>query len=363
MYHCPSCRVRLERVAGPHGRFWHCSGCDGRAATIAVLRRSLAREQANRIWQAAHEESATRGHPCPFCTRAMRAASIRIERFDLQLDVCRLCQIVWFDPREYGELPAVPAPKPPKELAPEARLVLAQAELQRIQEREKATVWDGDPPEEHWKLVPAILGMPVEVDDAGIQRWPAVTWTLGAAMVVATVLVTWHGYERFGFVPSEALRLGGLTILTSFFLHADVVHLLGNLYFLIIFGDDVEDWWGHSRYLLLVVAATAAGHLAHAAWAPDSTIPVVGASGGISGVIACYVVRFPHAKIGLLFVSFLPVPMLRWITAPAYALFAVWVLYQLLLVQLQVAGLSSVSALAHVGGAVVGFSCAWLCRD
>ncbi|HCP92182.1 MAG TPA: hypothetical protein DIT76_09095 [Spartobacteria bacterium] len=90
---------------------------------------------------------------------------------------------------------------------------------------------------------------------------------------------------RFGLIPAQASRLGGLTFLTSFFLHAGVLHLVGNIYFLFVFGDDVENFLRPFRYLALIAMAAFIGDLAHIAADPHSQIPSVGASGGIAGVI------------------------------------------------------------------------------
>lgn len=114
-----------------------------------------------------------------------------------------------------------------------------------------------------------------------------------------------------------------------------------------VLGDNVEDSLGAGRFGLLLLTATLAGELIHGLGSPDPTIPCVGASGGISGVIAYYALRFPRAKLGFLI-------YFRWVSIPAWACFIMWVLLQIIGALQQVSGVSAVSSLAHLGGAVVG---------
>ena len=157
---------------------------------------------------------------------------------------------------------------------------------------------------------------------------------------------------RFGLIPAQASRLGGLTFLTSFFLHAGVLHLVGNIYFLFVFGDDVENFLRPFRYLALIAMAAFIGDLANIAANPHSQIPCVGASGGIAGVITFYALKFPHVKLGFLLRYWW---RFQWIRLPAWFVFVLWILFQAVGAWEQVAGISAVSSFAHLGGATVGF--------
>ena len=77
----------------------------------------------------------------------------------------------------------------------------------------------------------------------------------------------------FGFIPNQWSRMGGLTIVTNFFLHVGWLHLLGNMYFLLVFGDNVEDRLGRAKFVMLLVCATVAGNLLHGTFAPRSGVP------------------------------------------------------------------------------------------
>jgi membrane associated rhomboid family serine protease len=124
------------------------------------------------------------------------------------------------------------------------------------------------------------------------------------------------------------------------------------MYFLLVFGDNVEEWLGKKLFILLLASAAFVGDVAHIVWDPNSDVPSIGASGGISGIVTFYALTFPRARIGVLFGIF---PVIRWIRVPAYSLFLVWVLMQLFGVWQQVSGFSNVSSLAHLGGISMGF--------
>ncbi len=282
----------------------------------------------------------------------------------LPVDVCKLCQVAWFDPGEYRQLDekGVPAPAA-RELPMEVRQMAAEVELKRIDRRRNQKTWDGALPDEHWKVIPALFGMPVEHDTVGIERLPIVTWSLALMMCLVTAVGLFdmnRAVSGYGWIPADPLRFGGLTLVSGFLLHGSILHLVGNVYFLLTFGDNVEDWLGSPRYLGMIVLAELAANVGHLMLAPAPLIPVVGASGAISGIIACYAVRFPRAKMGVLFGIFY---VRRWISAPAYAMFAVWAMFQVFLAFRQVSGGTNVSAGAHIAGAAIGIVVAWRCRD
>lgn len=274
------------------------------------------------------------------------------------IDVCTSCHFLWFDTDEYHGLDDVPesetqAPRTPS-LPPQAAEALARFQLDhdRTMASHKETAERGGrlpAPDAVWKTLPAVLGLPVEYDSDVIVRRPWATWALLAVTALVSTLAFTDldaAVSRFGFIPAEPLRLFGLTTLTSFFLHVGWLHLLSNLYFLWIFGDNAEDLLGLPRYLLLVFAATLGGNVLHAVVTSHPWIPCVGASGGISGVIAYYALRLPHARIGFLWFYF------AWFRLPASVAFVLWVGIQLWGVHSEHA---AVAYGAHLGGAAVGF--------
>jgi membrane associated rhomboid family serine protease len=219
---------------------------------------------------------------------------------------------------------------------------------------------DGDPiPDEPWEWIPAMLGLPVLEESPGLNLWP---WlTIGLAVAITAVFLMTLGHlsaviADLGFVPAAWGRHGGLTFITSFFLHGDPWHLISNVYFLLLFGRNVEDDLGGWQYLVLLILAAFVGALTHLLMYPESTVPCIGASGGISGVITYYALRFPRARLGF-FIRWGWYG--RWVQLPAYVALLCWFALQLWLVVEQHLGVSQIGATAHLGGAMTGFV-AWL---
>jgi len=195
---------------------------------------------------------------------------------------------------------------------------------------------------------------------------PFVNYALLAANVAAFVwqyLVILAGGEAwlvpgYGLVPSRLLYDPpgeAFTILTSMFMHGGLAHLGGNMLFLYIFGDNVEDVVGHARYLGFYLLCGVGAAFAQVLTDPSSTVPMVGASGAIAGVLGAYMVRYPMAPITIL----VPPPFFLFlgffIEAPAWLVAGLWFVYNLVsgVGALGVQG-GGVAFFAHVGGFVTG---------
>jgi len=159
--------------------------------------------------------------------------------------------------------------------------------------------------------------------------------------------------DKFVMVPQHVVQGEKLyTLVTCMFMHADWWHLLGNMLFLFIFGDNVEDIFGHGGYLVFYVVCGVSAAFAHIAslslgltYPADPTIGVVGASGAISGVLGAYLVLFPKAKI-LTWVAYFILPI------PAILFLGFWFLLQWLYGSFEVG--SPVAYWAHIGGFITG---------
>jgi len=354
---CPKCNRRLLRTKTAQGFFFRCPGCDGRAVGLAVLRRAIPPACVSRLWTKARQREGHRGQACPICRRHMQEIPVPVGKQQVPLDVCAGCQFVWFDPHEFEQFPAPPPqPKqdPRRQLPEKVREAMAMAELKLDETRHRGGDFGGEAPEETWKWLPALFGMPVEYEVNPVRCWPWITWGLAAVMALTFLFTLSNLREivmQFGLVPAELWRDGGITFLTSFFLHGDLFHLIGNTYFLLIFGDNVEDQLGRWRYALVVLLAALLGDLLHILADPRDMVPCIGASGGISGVIVFYALKFPQARLGFMFRWWF---VFRWFYVPAWFALIGWILLQLLLAYQQLAGVSNVSALAHLGGAAVG---------
>lgn len=146
-------------------------------------------------------------------------------------------------------------------------------------------------------------------------------------------------------VRTEPVVNPWLTILTSMFLHGNFWHILGNMWSLWIFGNNVEDALGHFRYLLLYLFWGVVAALSHVLFNWASPIPVVGASGAIAGVMGAYLLLFPHARIDCVLLFFI----ITIVEVPAIFFLIFWFVMQFLAYQ------PGVAYLAHIGGFVAGF--------
>lgn len=356
---CPRCKVPLKEVRTSGGVFYGCDVCGGRAVTIELLRNWFTPESINPLWLHAMRGEGRVGLPCPSCRQPMIDVPLS-NRAEIDVDVCQYCHFIWFDAQEVDTL----VPRQPEPIAPElpqkAREMLAIAEVERLSKQAEGSDFDSTAPDESWKQIAAFLGMPVEFDEPKEQRKLWATWLLSAAIICASLLAfpNLRGIvQRFGLIPAESTRLDGLTFVTSFFLHAGIIHLAGNMYFLLAFGHGVENFLRPLRYLVLIALAAMIGDLAHIALDPRSQTPCIGASGGIASVITFYALNFPRMRLAFLmrwgYVWF------RWIRLPAWFVFVLWILFQIIGTLEQKAGMSSVSSAAHLGGAAVGVL-AWL---
>jgi membrane associated rhomboid family serine protease len=155
-----------------------------------------------------------------------------------------------------------------------------------------------------------------------------------------------------GFNLQEKSVLG--SILTSMFLHGGFIHLAGNMLFMWIFGNNIEDRLGPFKYILFYLLAGVAGGLAHVLANPNSQTPTVGASGAISGLLGAYIILFPHARVH----AIVPIPILFFILGrirlPAVVVLGMWFVSQFFVGQGQQAGGGGVAWVAHVGGFIAG---------
>jgi rhomboid family protein len=139
-------------------------------------------------------------------------------------------------------------------------------------------------------------------------------------------------------------------LVTNLFMHGGWIHLLGNMLFLWIFGDNVEDAMGHGPFLVFYLLCGAAGNMGHILTNPLSTVPTIGASGAIAGVLGAYLILYPHARV----LCLVPIwVFLQFLWVPAWLFLPVWVGLQLL------SGLASLGMGDVGGGAAVGGGVAW----
>jgi len=177
-------------------------------------------------------------------------------------------------------------------------------------------------------------------------------------VLVFLLMLSMDAYTQNDFVLHYAVvpaRLHFSALLTSMFLHGGWMHLIGNMWFLWIYGDNVEDVLGHGKYLLFYLACGVLAGLAQYLMSPDSRIPMLGASGAIAGVMGAYLIKFPHNRI----VTLLPL-FIFWTTIeiPAVLILAYWFVLQFFSgvgsIGYSQASQGGVAFFAHIGGFIAG---------
>lgn len=198
---------------------------------------------------------------------------------------------------------------------------------------------------------------------------PYVTWSL---IVINVAVFLWQLSRglameivlEYGEIPALILRGERLhTMFTSMFLHGDFFHIAGNMLYLYIFGDNVEDRFGHVGFLILYILFGLAGGIIHSALMVlygelNALIPAIGASGAISGVLGAYILFFPRAKIVSVILAFYFIRIAR---VPALLFIGFWFVLQFLYGV--GGGLGGVAYWAHIGGFAAGFLAAGLHRS
>lgn len=222
--------------------------------------------------------------------------------------------------------------------------------------------------------------LPIGDDNRGRQLTPIVNWLLilaNLAVFIYQIYLPMPDLERFlwayGAIPADLTdafpspSIDSLTvystIFTSMFLHGSILHFLGNMLFLWVFGDNIEDAMGHVGYLLFYIAGGFSAALAHIAFEIDSVVPMIGASGAISAVMGAYLLLFPGGMVRVLI--FIGIPLI--FSVPALLVIGMWFATQLMsgMAALEGAGEAAggIAFWAHIGGFVAGAVLVWFFRD
>ena len=215
--------------------------------------------------------------------------------------------------------------------------------------------------------------MPLSDDNRGRRSTPVVTWVLIALNVLVFLYELTLGesglnqfYIDYGIIPREISNGQDLwTLLTSMFLHGGWLHIAGNMLFLWVFGDNVEDVMGHARYLVFYLLCGVAAGLSQVVIDPNSTVATIGASGAISGLLAAYIVCFPKGRVLTgVFVGFLITTFML----PAWMMIGYWIVLQVISGVVSLGPDTSatgggVAFFAHIGGFVAGLILVWPFRQ
>jgi membrane associated rhomboid family serine protease/Zn-finger nucleic acid-binding protein len=352
-------RAAIERTPAGAVELDYCPSCRGiwfdRGELEAILLQVQSDIQPIGL-PAPSDEPATRRcphHQVLMVERTLSTARLRSSLYGagsdlpdgVQLDQCPACLGIWLDGGELGQITqAMRAPSLHPLLKPSIEPPPPEA--------------GSEQPTSGWLWAFMFLtGLPVESHQPR-KRFPVVVMALVILCVMMFGVQAGSSHPKqlmlmLGLVPARALSGELVPWFSHMFLHGGVWHLLGNLYFLWVFGDNVEDRLGKGRFLLLYLASGLLAGLLQALVQPSSSLPVVGASGAISGVMAAYALLFPNARL----VSLIWVIQVQWKTT---TYLGVWLLLQFLGAAM---GASNIAWWAHIGGFAAGAVIAWQWRN
>lgn len=208
--------------------------------------------------------------------------------------------------------------------------------------------------------------MPIGDDNSGRHRTPVVTYALLALNVLVFLLELMLGdafIVEWAFVPARFVQnpiWESTTIFSAMFMHAGIVHLGGNMLYLWIFGDNVEDNFGRFKFLVFYIVCGIGATFLQFIFNPDSNIPNLGASGAIAGVLGAYLVMFPGRRINVLVGRFIT-------QMNALIVIGFWFVLQLFSglgsLDPRAADVGGVAYMAHIGGFIAGFVLSFIFRD
>lgn len=366
---CPNCRDPLEPQNLGIGVSYLCDKCGGAAIGIGALKnRNALKSFVDRIWQKARRRSRYGRKLCPFCQEVMVEVKEDIDGGTLELDICNKCMMVWFDRGEQDKFPRKIADedlsfKKIDDLSPESREALAVFDLKETRRQDKEWEMDSKPPDSFLKKLITMLGFPTTSDSTGYTGFPAIVFGLTAIIIIVYVVNILSGnilMDKWGLTPIHWHRYYGLNFISSFFVHANLEHILFNLYFFVLFGRKVEGDLGKPRFGILLLLSHLFGIFVHFVFHVNSQVPVVGASAGISGIMAYYALAFPRDKIYLFDILFFHFIWLRFSIRLYFILF---VAIQLVGTIMQFTVGTSISFVAHLGGIFGGIVVALWTRE
>jgi len=154
---CPACRISLTKMRTGTGIIWRCENCNGRAVCLQLLRRTFTPASINPLWLHAIHNEGSVARPCPSCGNPMIEVALDSSS-GIRIEICRICEFVWFDAGETQPLQVRPPPPP---LRQEAREACALAKVRQLAEQARGSDLDSAPLHEWWKSIAAFLGLPV----------------------------------------------------------------------------------------------------------------------------------------------------------------------------------------------------------
>lgn len=330
---CPRCATSLKTETIKGHIFEYCYRCGGSFLEKGIEHKILGEPSSSDYWKGTEicERKSGELILCPQGHESLITYAVGFEQSLVEVDVCSSCHGLWLDKAEGTKL---------------FNIVLNAGQAKSATFNEK--------PGFKSYLFQAFSGMPVEAWNP-VHRRPIVTIFLMLAL--SFVFVLQHVYPALVeiFVLHSDQFFSGentFSLISYGFLHSSLAHLLGNLYFLYIFGDNVEDYFGRVRFSLIYLAAIIVSGLVFVVYRAGSEAGVVGASGAIAAMMGAYIVLFPKVKLYFT-ILFVPVRLsVFW-----YLLF--WLIFNVIMM---LTGATGVAWSAHIGGFIFGAAAGYFFR-
>jgi len=336
---CPSCQDKfLSSYEFHQEEVDNCETCGGIWFDNGELNRALSAADNDdshvSVEQTLGNQIKQSNRQCAHCECHLDSYHL-MNGFEIEVDVCGTCSGVWIDNNQLHKVIESP------------RVKNALAELNK---KINANTW----------IFQFLSQMPIEYNIKP-KKTPWVTYTLTFINVCLFLLYHFNivsinsVFEHFALRSDQVIEGANLwSLLSHMYLHGGIMHLLGNMYFLVIIGDNLEDALGKVRFLALYTLCGFGAAAFQIAADPQSTIPMVGASGAIAGLFAMYLLWFRHASLSLMIIIYQ-----KKVTPKIF--FAIWLLINILGIALS-DGSSGVAYWAHIGGFVVGLVIAFGCK-
>ena len=347
---CPKCQVGLRTLGIEGVAVDLCPACRGiwfdrgelEAATGATL--PLRPDQ-----EVLHRATRTR-YVCPRCKVSLYERPF-LSGSGIKIDECPGCAGIWLDRGEFSAIKYL--------LKSKGRELRREGCTRKEARQEVGHYVDGD--SAGLAIFQYLTGLPVEADVPQTVFSPAVTTLIGINVIVLLLTILSGNFEGWvkvlGAIPAQISSFSRLhTLFTSMFMHGGLLHLFGNMYFLWVTGDNLEERFGPIRFLGFYLLAGLVADFAQVMSNPSSQIPTVGASGAISGMMGAYMVLFPKNRFLMRWLVYFRPVQFEW---PAYAYFLFWMALQVLYASLGVGG---VGWFAHSGGFACGVAVALAVR-
>ncbi|MCP4707361.1 MAG: rhomboid family intramembrane serine protease [Planctomycetes bacterium] len=352
---CPVCKVPLRKVRSRSLEIDMCPRCKGKwyddgeftEYVRALSESGVVEAERSRLFvrrevrRACKSQEGTRY--CPSCQIVMKKFNYAYDS-NVFLDKCMACRGMWADKGESSQVAAH------MKVDPRAKAV-AEGIIKDHREREGyADLGELNRiPLFAWFFLPRLI-LPL-ADDAPRNKFPYVTIAIIMVCVIVFLVQLSVGLEDrgflwdYGFVPADFFGIG---LITSMFLHAGWLHLGGNMFFLWLFGDNIEDKMSRFGFFWFFLLCGVVADVVHGVFNLGSEIPCIGASGAISGIMGAYLLFFPRARIKTLF-------FYRIVRVPAVFFLGLWLFLQFFdFAVSRMTDITSVAWLAHIGGFVFG---------